>query len=121
MRRILIATAAAFTLGACVPTLGNIPSTPRSVADQSVLDERAAIAVEASYKAFRTVLESLVDAGMITGETATRAAELDNRAYAAVQAVRAAYRTGNAESYAAAVNEARQAIAAGLGAIKGNG
>lgn len=120
MRKLLFAAVASLGLAACVPTIGNLPSTPATVANETLLDERAAIAVESAYAGARTVLEALVDAGMITGTSASRAAELDRQAYSAVQRVRAAYRAGNADSYAEAVNDARRAIAGLLGAVKGN-
>lgn len=128
MKRLVIATLAALSLSACAalgalsavaPMLGNVPTSPATVANGTVLDERGAIAVESAYKGFRTVLEALVDGGLLTGARATQAAAIDNRAYAAVKVARAAYRSGNAASYAAAVTEARKAIADGLGVLKG--
>jgi len=118
-----IALFAALALSACASPLASVPGIPAApvvVADQTVLDEQAGAAVELAYKAFRTGLELATDAGKLRGANATKAAALDNRAYVAVQAVRAAYRTGNATSYGEAVKQARVAITAALAAIAGN-
>lgn len=118
MRKLLYAAA----LG--VSTLGlasceTFPAGPSEVANQTILDERAALAVELAYRAAGTALETAVDAGAITGTNAATAARLENRAYAAVLAVRAAYDTGNASTYAEAVDNAQGAVNALLAAIKG--
>lgn len=123
MRKLLLAAALACApaLSAC-STLGlpNIPTAPAQVADRTVLDEQVGAGVELAYKAFRTALEVATDAGLIRGATATRVAALDNKAFAATQAVQRAYKAGNAASYAAAAKEARAAITAALAAVKGN-
>jgi len=93
-------------------------SAPASFADRTVLDEQAALGVELAYKAARLAMETGVDAGLIKGETARRAAELDNRAFLAVATVRQAYAAGNADSYRQALTEARGAIS-DLMAVKG--
>lgn len=120
VKRYLVAAAVALSLPlAGCAGFGSIPTSPGQVAEGTVLDERAAIAVELAYKASRTALEIAVDAGLLRGERAAQAAALDNRAYSAVQAARAAYRGANAASYYQAVDEARAAIAAALAAVKG--
>lgn len=120
--RMLIAAVLAVALSACttnVPPLATAGAVaadaagiapPVSLADRTSADEKAMMAVEVAYKAARTVGEIGVDAGLIKGATATRVAQLDNRAYAALQAARSAYRLGNAESWLAALNQALQAI-----------
>lgn len=122
MRKLLFACALVCApLAACTTTGGlQAPPPPATVANGTILDEQAAQGVELAYSAFRTALEFAVDTGRVKGEAATRAAALDNRAYAATQAVRAAYRAGNSASYLAAAREARAAITAALLAIKGN-
>ena len=116
MKRFAFALAlAALPLASCA----TLPASPASVAESTVLDEQAAIGVELAYKAMRVALETATDAGLLRGERAAQAAALDNRAYAAVQATRAAYRAGNASGYLAVASEARAAIAAALSAIKG--
>ena len=116
MRKLFLFALAPLTLAACDL---NPPVSPGQVARRTVLDEQAALGVELAYKAFRTALEVAVDAGVLRGERAAQVAALDNRAYAAVQAVRAAYRAGNAASYTQAVSDARAAINAALAAVKG--
>ena len=120
MIRTFLAALAVCVLAACgsTTTPGAIP-TPSDVADTTVLDERAALAVELAYKAETLALETAVDAGLLTGENAAKAAALDARAYAAVKAVRAAYDAGNAESYPEAILGAHAAISEALAAIKG--
>lgn len=53
MHKGLIALMLAAALSACglTPPLGGIPATPGEVADQTVLDEKAGIAVETMYSA----------------------------------------------------------------------
>jgi hypothetical protein len=93
---------------------------PATVADKTVLDEQGILACELAYKAARIAVETGVDAGLIKGQAATRFASLDNRAYAALGVARAAYRTGNAASYAEALRQAQTAIS-GLLALTGKG
>lgn len=116
MRKLILsAVLACAPLAACeLP-----PPVPASVANSTLLDEQVGQGVELAYAAFRSALELAVDTGRLKGTAASRAAELDNRAYAAVNAVRAAYRTGNATSYAAAARDARLAITDALMSIKG--
>jgi len=117
MRKIFTAALAALSLTGCA--LGSLPSVPppAQVANATVLDEQAALGVELAYKAFRTALEVAVDAGVLRGAAASKAADLDTRAYLATLAVRGAYRAGNAANYAEAVTDARAAITAALAAI----
>lgn len=114
----------AFLIPAVLALTGcNIPAladTPVEVADQTILDERAAIGAELAYRAQNTLLELAVDSGRLKGDLALRAAGFDRQAYAALQAVRSAYRAGNAASYAAALDEARAAVEATLNIIEGN-
>lgn len=116
MRRFLIAAAMALALPACatLPVLG-----PAPIANATVLDEKVAVSVELAYRAARVAMETGVDAGLIKGVRAAQVASLDNRAYSAVQSVRAAYNAGNAASYSTAAAEAQTAVSAMLSAIKG--
>lgn len=117
--------AAALVLTACgpKPSIPMIPAAPVEAADLTTLDEQGAIGAEVAYAAARTALETAVDAGMIQPGSAWGdwVAELDMRAYAALQGVRGAYRAGNAASYAKAIAEARTAIDAFKQAVKGTG
>ena len=116
MRKLFLLVAAPLALAACA-TLPAAPTSPGQVADQTVLDEQGALGVELAYKAFRTALEVAVDAGVLHGAAATKAADLDARAYLATLAARGAYKAGNATDYARAVSDARAAINAALAAI----
>lgn len=110
-----LAIVAALALSGCtIPGLSFAPSAlpqaPVVAANQTVLDEQAALSVELAYKAARTAIEIAVDAGAIKGERARKLADLDNRAYAAVGIVRRAYRAGNATDYATGLSQARLAV-----------
>ncbi len=109
MKRLFVAMAA-LCLCACaaVPTP---PPSPAAIADTTTLDEQAANGVELAYKGARTLIEPLVDIGVIRGATAERFRILNRKAFDAVKAVRLAYETGNAKSYAAAAALASTAIA----------
>lgn len=104
---------AALALAGCTPGgIASIPDSPAAVANSTTLDEQGALAAELAYKAARIAVETGVDAGAIKGATATRFAALDSKAYAALGKVRAAYRAGNAATYASALTEARSAVSA---------
>jgi hypothetical protein len=114
-----LAPLVAISLVGCAQNgLGLAPANPPvagerpRAADQTVLDEQAALSVELAYKAARTALEIGAETGLLKGRGAAAAAEADNRAFAAVLAVRAAYRGGNAGDYGKAVAAARATIAA---------
>lgn len=120
-KRKFTAAAAALCLGltgcAGLATLMGPPATT-TVANSTVLDEQAAITVELAYKAARLAAEMAVDAGVLKGERAAQVAALDNKAFAAVTSVRAAYRAGNASYYGVALQEARAALETMITAIK---
>lgn len=105
MRHIILG--AALALSACT----TIPGSPGTVANQTILDEQIGIGAEVSYKAARLATELAVDLGKLNGANATKAAELDRKAYAALGVMRQAYTTGNATSYAAAAAQAQSAVA----------
>lgn len=109
MKAILLPLALA--VASCGPA--TVPP-PATVSDATTLDERAAIAVELAYQAGAQL-------ALTTGAAKTeRVKAADRRAFAAVKAVRAAYRAGNASTYPAAAIAAHEAVAALLLAIKGN-
>lgn len=84
--------------------------TPAAVADSTIVDERAALSLELAYKAARIAVETSVDAGLIKGPTAELFDVRNDRAYAAVKAVRAAYQAGNSQDYLTMAAIARIAI-----------
>jgi hypothetical protein len=113
--RIAILSIIALLMTGCAGIGGiaaGIPPSPAAAADQTTLDERGAIAVEIAYQAAARAVEALTDAGLIEGAAATRVAEVDRKAFAAVQAARTAYDAGNSASYAEALAKARSEIAA---------
>lgn len=123
MKRLLLLAPlalAACTAGQAVNTAGTVAATtadavgvmsPSDFADKTMLDEQGMLACENFYKAARIAVETGVDAGLIKGEAAAKVAALDNQAYAALGAVRSAYRAGNAQSYKNALREAQAATA----------
>lgn len=114
MKRMILASLA-LTLSACVtPTL---PASPAVVADRTVLDEQAGLAIELAYEAAGTAVLTANRAGLIPATLKPRIAAADRKAFAAVQAVRAAYDAGNATSYATALTIARGAVTDLLTAI----
>ena len=117
MRRVLIFFAALFMtpLAACE----TIPTGPGQYAEQTKLDEQAAITVNLGYKMWRIAVETGVNSGQIKGALAGRLAELDRKLYGFVQAVDAAYAAGNAEAYAAAILNFNNALRTGYGALYG--
>lgn len=117
MRRSLILSlaVASLSLSGCMGALGalsGIPPAPAAVADQTRLDEQAALSIELAYQAAARLISVAVDAGLVRGDRATQIAAIDRRAYRAVLTARAAYDAGNAASYASALATARTEIAA---------
>ena len=117
MKPLILATLPLALVAACTTT-GGLPA-PGTVADRSVLDERLALSAELAYQAAATALLTANRAGIISASARPRLKAADERAYAAVLAVRAAYRAGNSYSYAEAATRAQDAVAAFLTAIKG--
>lgn len=124
MRRLIFAAALAassLSMAACAATPGGVASAgatiadaagapaPSSFADKTVLDEKAATAVELAYRAARVAVELGVDAGLIKGQAAASVQTYNRAAWEAVQAVYSAYRAGNAESYREALTRALEA------------
>lgn len=96
-------------LAGCQPT--GIPTSPGQIANQTVLDEKGAIAVETAYTAAARAAALAIRSGLVTDSTKiARIGQLDRQAFAAVQSVRAAYNTGNASSYQSAFLQAQTAV-----------
>jgi hypothetical protein len=108
----------AVSSGASIADAVHAPA-PATIADRTVLDEKAVLGAELAYQAFRTAAELAVDAGVLKGPRAAQVADLDNRAYQALGLARVAYRTGNAPTYSSALDNARAVIAQGLALVKG--
>lgn len=110
MKRLLVASLA-LALSACATLPTSLPTNPAAVADTTKLDEQAALSVELAYQAAAQAVLVANRAGVIPASAKPAVAAADRGAYAAVQAVRAAYDIGNADDYATAVRTARAAIA----------
>lgn len=112
MRQRLIAVLAILSLPlASCASLAPVAVGPGVVASQTALDEKTLLAVELGYKGARTAMELAVDLGRLKGENAGKAQVFNRRAYAAVLAMRAAYRAGNSSTWLDAYAEAQAAIA----------
>lgn len=102
---------AALASASCAPgSIGSIPAGPALVADQTLIDERAMIAAEQSYLAIGAVIEAAVATGLLKGQAAARVDRLDGMAMDAIVAMRTAYDTGNAASFAQALARAKATI-----------
>lgn len=99
----------AFVLALAAPLPSCAPFAPAEIADTTVADEKAAIGFELAYTAASRAGASLAKAGLIDPD---KFVALDARAYTALLAVRAAYRTGNARDLSSAVTELETAIRA---------
>lgn len=115
MRLFLLAPLAALALGACgaLPLLTGLqpPPAPVATAERTTLDEQALTALELAYKGGRMAAEAGVDLGLIRGEVALKLARIDEQAFTALGAARAAYRAGNAASYSSALRDGQASIA----------
>lgn len=117
MKRLIFALCPALllALSACAPLgmlagLGTPPPAPVTLADRTTLDEQGLLGLELAYKGGRMAAEAGVDLGLIRGEVALKLAALDDKAFRALGAARAAYRAGNAASYTTALGEGQAAI-----------
>lgn len=109
--RKLIAVALLCALPACA----TLPTSPVAVADKTLLDEKIGIAATVGYTAASTLGNRLSRLGVIDR---AQFQALDQKGYAAVLAIRAAYLTGNATNYASAIEQAKAATAAIGGLVK---
>lgn len=114
MRKLMIAAAAPIALAGCtgMGLPNSIPAAPVEIADQTVLDEQIGITVTLAYTASAKMAALLIRTGAIKDTATIRAIGVANeRGITAVEAVRAAYDAGNADSYAALLIEANRAVA----------
>ena len=107
MRRLVLVAALALSLSGCagLGNLGSIPTAPAEVAQHTTADEQARLRCEQAYKLSRSIGEIGVDAGLIKGQLATKAADLDRKLYAGLQTCRTAYRAFNSTGLIAAADE----------------
>ena len=127
MRRLYLTLAAALSMAvAACSTIASIPPSPAAVADSVKLDEQIGLSLTLAYTASAKAAGLAITTAAALGKpfapaTVKRIGELDTIAFAAVTAVRAAYKAGNATSYLAAISKARSAIADFLSAVRGPG
>ena len=100
-------------------SLGALMQPPATYANATVLDDKIALAIELGYQATAQAILLANDLRPFSPELRDRVKAADRKAYEAVLAVRAAYRAGNANSYAMAAAEAQAAVAALLQLIGG--
>jgi hypothetical protein len=100
MKKLLLLCAAVRSPAYSVCQSPTIPTSPGQVANSTKLDEQAAVTAHLAYKSWRLAVETSVNAGLIKGQLAAHVAQLDNQLYSALQAVDAAYASGNATNYA---------------------
>lgn len=121
MKRFLIPIALSLALSGCLSagTAVNSAATvadavgappPVTIADKTVLDEQAGLAITSGYRAAVTAARLANRVRPFSPALKAKVADLDNRAFAAVAGVRTAYETGNADSYREAAARARSLI-----------
>jgi|GEM_PF-7100749 len=110
---------AAANIAASVADAAGAPA-PVSLADRSVRDEQALLALELAYKLARTAGEMGLDAGVIRGQRARDLAALDNRAYLSVTLARSLYTAGNEATWHDALAEANRAVSDILPLLSGD-
>lgn len=114
-----LAALALFSLTACPGPITSVP-TPAEVADRTKIDEQAALTVTLAYTAAARAAALAIETSVVTDRaTIAKIGALDLKAKAAVDAVEAAYRAGNASSYAAALLAANDAVSQLLASVKG--
>lgn len=125
IKRLALILLAPLALAGCGINAGSVASAgaatadavgvppPVTVADKTILDEKAAIGAETAYTLAARAATLAIKAGLVSNPaTIRRIGELDNQAFLALAGVRAAYRAGNAVAYVQAFNEAKRAILA---------
>jgi hypothetical protein len=101
IRTILVA--AALSLAACTPAILDSGQSPSSVADSTVIDEKAMLGLETLYLSANQLAQTALDLGIVKGdESRAEVKEADRKAYNALLAARAAYRAGNSRSFSEA-------------------
>ena len=100
---IFLACALLFPLASCSHLdPSGAPRAPVDVSEGTKIDEQAALTITLAYTGAARAAALAIETGLVDDPTTVaRVGEIDRRAYAAVQATEAAYRAGNAASYAA--------------------
>jgi hypothetical protein len=121
---IAFACLAALVLSGCTAATQAVTGGPVVVADQTKLDEQVGLSLTLAYTAAAKAAAlaiTLADASghPLSSATVQKIGQLDQRAFAAVTAVRAAYLAGNGSNYLSAISGARAAVNDILAAIGG--
>lgn len=103
-----------------IEAASGLPS-PSSLADRTTIDESAATLVTLAYTATAKAAALSIEAKAVRDPaTIRKIGELDTKAFAAVKAVEAAYRTANSDDYITAVRKANAAVQEFLAAFRGD-
>ncbi|AYJ87681.1 hypothetical protein D3Y57_19305 [Sphingomonas paeninsulae] len=92
-------------LSACTPPVPISAIAPAQIASHTTADDIAIRSAEQAYKLSRTIIELGVDSGLLKGANATKAANIDNQAYAALTAARTAYAAFNSPGLLSAASQ----------------
>lgn len=106
MRKIVLALALA--LGACNGAPVGVPSAPAEVANQTKVDEQAALGAEVLYTTASTFGNTLSRTGVVDR---VKFQALDARAYNALLIVRNAYRAGNSADFVSGLAQLNALVA----------
>lgn len=98
-------------------TFSSIPTSPVSVCNKTTLDEQTGTAAEAGYMAFRRVVETWVDMGLMKPATARAIRPINTALFQLTLKEQTAYKTCNAASYADAINEIKNILPQGYAAL----
>lgn len=118
----ILAMAAMISLASgCASTVSAGASLPPPVvvADNTKLDEQAALSLTLAYTAAATLAKVTIDRGIVKDKNViAQIGFYDNSAKAALDAVNGAYAAGNASDYGKAIALARQSVADFLRVVK---
>lgn len=109
MKKVLMIACAA-GLASCTPlggVLNNAGTVISNAADATTLDEQVGIDATTAYTAASLLGARLVSAGVIDK---VKFKSADNKGYAAVLAIRAAYEAGNSKNYIIAIRNAYSSV-----------
>ncbi len=106
----VLALAGCATSGPSVPPGGSVDPPPIVSTGGTVVDEQAMFALEAAYNVTATAYLAAVDSGMIRSGADAPVRRVMIQGYRALQLARAAYRVGDAATFAAQAAAATEAL-----------
>lgn len=110
MKRMLCIGLVALALTGCSTVPAGTPGTPTPAVSLGTADEKALLAVEASWRATLIAVNAAVDSGQLKGENAAKVRNLLAIAKRGVDAARAAYDAGQTVQLMARVGDAASAL-----------